>query len=137
MEAGLPRRDHREAKVTRRRFRLPDGPPWRFSRRGNSQKQTDKLRKQPTLAWCWLSAFAVADVAAFVKEDDFFGDVFAVVGDALEAFGNHHQAQAAGDVGGVFHHEARQLAVELLVQGIDFLVAWNDSAGLFGIAIHE
>ena len=79
----------------------------------------------------------MADVLGFGEEDDLFGDVAGVVGDALDAFRNKHELEGARDVGGVLDHEAAELAVELLVEAIDLGVALDESEGFFGLAAEE
>jgi hypothetical protein len=79
----------------------------------------------------------VANILRLVEIDDFLGDVCRVIGDSLDGFGDHHEAQAPSDGGGTFHHVARQLAVELAVEIVDVRVARNHGAGTIGFPINE
>lgn len=79
----------------------------------------------------------VADVARFVKVDDFFRDVGGVIADALEIVRDAHQAESTGDGGRTFNHETGQFAVELLVEGVDALVAGDNLARQFGACVDK
>src|SRR5439155_11585800 len=69
------------------------------------------------------TAFAgVANVLRFAEIHHFLGDIGGVVADALEALGDDHQVQAAGNRFRILHHLVRKVAIDLFVQRVDSLV---------------
>ena len=65
------------------------------------------------------------NVLGFVEINDLFGNIGGVVGNAFKTFGNDHQIEAARDRFRIGHHDLRQLTMNLFVQLIDFLIAWD------------
>jgi hypothetical protein len=61
--------------------------------------------------------------------DDILGDVGAVVGDAFEVFGDHDVAEVGGGLLAVGFHQADHVLDDLVIKGIDDVVAFEDISG--------
>ena len=48
----------------------------------------------------------MSDILRVTKVDHDFGDVLGVIGDSLNAFRDHHEIEAAGNILGVLDHVA-------------------------------
>ena len=60
-----------------------------------------------------------------------------MIGDPFERLRNRHQMETAADRTRPLNHVTGKLAMELLVQLINFLIARNQRTGLGGVAMHK
>ena len=79
----------------------------------------------------------MADALAFDHEDDHFGDVGGVIGDAFEIFGDRADFRCPADGLRVLEHEGEGLAEDLRVQLIDFVIVLANLEREIGIFPHE
>src|SRR5690606_14782014 len=79
----------------------------------------------------------VADISPLDVEDDVFGNVRGVVGDALVVARDQQQVERARGGARILHHVGQQLAEELLVQRVDLVIASADFVGGAGVTAHE
>ena len=74
-------------------------------------------------------SLGMPDVLRFAEVHDLLGHIFGVVGDAFEAFEGDHLMEAAANRVQVFDHMLHAGRVDLFVERVHFLVAWNQGAG--------
>src|SRR5688572_1022285 len=79
----------------------------------------------------------MSDILCFVNINHLLGDIRRVIRNAFEAFGNDHQIQRARNRRRVLDHETGQLAMQLLVDAVDFLVARDNRARAIRRPLHK
>ena len=94
-----------------------------------SQLDSKGRARNPTEADQFLHRAEVPDDAAGVNVDDVFGDVSAVVGDALEVLGDHDVAKLGVGLLAVGFHEADHVLDDLVIESVHDVVALDDVAG--------
>ena len=70
----------------------------------------------------------MTNILGFAKVDNLLRYILGVVRNALQALGDHHQVQTAGNIRRICDHVTAELAMNLAIEFIDLFVLWNELA---------